>query len=300
MFQLPPSEWVILLVALLAGAAGAWLGMRQLRPGGHQYQLHLTHLICATVALVAILLIVRASALQAVPLTSLFESMLVLTLVFGLTYLVFGLFLQQVWFSSLMSWCILALLILSACTAEPAGRVRDLVTRPWAIAHALAMALGGALICCAAAAAYIGLLGQRRLKQRQFAKVFGTVPNLEKLQRTNLFALRLACVFLGLGLFSGIGLAALPAVRSEISPRQWVTDPRVLGAAAVWLLTTVTLLAERLGRRQFKTRAYLTFLILLLLLGGVAFRLVYKGAHDFSLSDPSHHHPNDVSSQGQP
>ena len=170
-------------------------------------------------------------------------------------------------------------------------------SRPWAIAHGLAMALGSAMILLAAAVAYIYLLGQRRLKQKDLAKVFGMVPNLQKLQNMYLFALRASFVLLGLGLFSGIGMAALPSVRQEIPIHEWITDPRILGAAGVWVLVALTLLGRRLNLLKLKTTVYLTFLTLLLLLVGLASRAMFQGAHEFS---PSATSSGDSQKQTQP
>lgn len=287
MWQLPITELVIFLLANGLGLAAAIVGFRQLRAQGKNYQPHLTHLISGTVLFQAVFLVFRAAELKTIPLTSLFESLLVLTLVFGLTYILFGLFLQQVWFGSLMSWIILCLLSITALVAEPAGRTHKIVTRPWTIAHALAMALGGAMILFAAAVAYIYLLGQRRLKQKEFTKVLGMVPNLEKLQQWNLFGLRAAFVLLGLGVCSGIGMTVLPAVRSKIPLQEWISDPRIISVGAVWLLVALTLLGRRLHWLKMKTIAYLTFLILLLFLVGLACRVLLQGAHDYAANESS-------------
>lgn len=297
MFQLPITELVIFLAAFGFGLIAALVGILQLRPWGQRYKLHLTHLISGSVVFQAVFLVFRAAELKVIPLTNLFESLLFLTLVFGLTYVLFGIFIQQVWFGSVMSWIILFLLVVTALVAEPAEPVREMETRPWAIAHGLAMALGSAMILLAAATIYIFLLGQRRLKQKEFAKVLGMVPNLQKLQNINSFALRASFILLGLGLFSGIGMAALPSVRAEIPFREWITDPRILGSGAVWLLVVLALLGRRFNLWKMKTTAYLTFLILLLLLVGLASRALFPGAHDFSAPDKS---PQAPSIQAQP
>ena len=291
MLQLPIEELVIFLLAIGFGLAAAIVGVLQLRAQGQKYKPHLTHLISGTLLFLAVFLVFRAAELEKIPLTSLFESLLVLTLVFGLTYVLFGLFIQQGWFGSVMSWIILVLLILTTLVAEPAGEAHEMESRPWAIAHALAMALGSAMILFAAAVGYIYLLGQRRLKQKEFAKVFGMVPNLQRLQNMYLFALRASFVLLGLGLFSGIGMAALPSVRQEIPVQEWITDPRILGAAGVWVLVALTWLGRSLNLLKWKTTVYLTFLTLLLLLVGLASRALFQGAHEFSPSATSSENP---------
>lgn len=290
MLQLPSTELVIFLLAIGFGCAAAIVGFLQLRAQSHTFYPYLTHLVCTSVLLQAVFLVFRAAELKAVPLTSLFESLLVLSLVVGLTYILFGLFFQQVWFGSVMSWILLALLILAAGVAEPAEPADAIETRPLAIAHGLAMALGAAMILLASAAAYLFLLGQRRLKKKEFDKVLGRVPNLQRLQKTHLLALRAAFVLLGLGVFSGIGMAALPSVRETIPFRQWLSDLRILGAAALWLTVALTLVAIRWRLVKMKTTAYLTLGILLLLIMGIISRAMLQGVHDISVSKSSETH----------
>jgi len=90
MFQLPLAEQVIFGLVLLLGAAAALVGIMQLRKGAVWNVLLLSHLMAVTLLLEAGLLILRASEKGAIPLTGLFESLLVLTLVFGVTYLILG------------------------------------------------------------------------------------------------------------------------------------------------------------------------------------------------------------------
>lgn len=282
MFQLPLAEQVIFWVVLLLGLAAALAGIFQLRKGAALNGLLLSHLLAVTLLLEAGLLILRASEKGAIPLTGLFESLLVLTLVFGVMYLIFGVFIRQVWFGSIASWVILVLLVLTALAAEPAEGMRDTVPQPWALAHGMAMALGGAMTMLGAAAAILYLVGHRRLKHGQFSKVLGVVPNLENLKRLNRWALRIAFVFFSLGLVTGIGMAGLLARREEIEVGQWLGDPRLLGAAAVWLMVGLLLLGEAVHLVQFRTAAILTLLILAVLILGVIFRTSMKGAHDFT------------------
>lgn len=282
MFQLPLAEQVIFWVVLLLGLATALVGILQLRKGAAWNGLVMSHLMAMTLLLEAGLLIFRATAEGAIPLTGLFESLLVLTLVFGLTYLIFGVFIQQVWFSSIASWVILVLIVLTGLAAEPAGRMRDMVPQPWALAHGSAMALGSAMTMLGAAAAILYLVGHRRLKHGQFSKVLGVVPNLENLKRLNRWALRIAFVFFSLGLVTGIGMAGMLARREEIQVGQWLGDPRLLGALAVWLMVGLLLLGEAVHLVQFRTAAILTLLILAVLILGLILRASMKGAHDFT------------------
>jgi hypothetical protein len=87
MFELPIEEMTVFLFAVLICIAAAIVGILQLLAGGEKYRRFMRPLVCLVVALEAIILIFRAVVLRAFPLTGLFESMIVLTIVFGVTYL---------------------------------------------------------------------------------------------------------------------------------------------------------------------------------------------------------------------
>ena len=121
MLSLPIPELIIFTFVLALYLAATIVGILQLRDGGEKYKRLLLPLVCLAVTLEAVLLIFRAVAIKAVPLTGIFESMIVLTIVFGLIYLFVSIAIQQVWFGSVMVWVILGLIILAAIVAEPAS-----------------------------------------------------------------------------------------------------------------------------------------------------------------------------------
>ncbi|MHC4500806.1 MAG: hypothetical protein ACYS21_17040 [Planctomycetota bacterium] len=164
MLELPLPELVVFFLVVLVCLAAATVGVLQLRVGGRKHEHLLSPLISLAVALEAVILILRAVTLRAVPLTGLFESMILLTIAFGLMYLFFGIAVRQVWFGSLMAWAIFAMILLAGVVAEPASEPHAIAATPWAIAHGIAMVLGGASITFATASAMLYLLGRRRLK----------------------------------------------------------------------------------------------------------------------------------------
>ncbi len=87
MFKLPLPELIIFAVVIASYLAAAVAGILQLLAGGEKYKRFLLPLVALAVTLEAVILIFRAVAIKAVPLTGSFESMIVLTIVFGLTYL---------------------------------------------------------------------------------------------------------------------------------------------------------------------------------------------------------------------
>ena len=283
MFELPVIEIVIFVAVILLYLGAAVLGSLQLRPGGDRYKPALTHLFALAVVLEAVMLIFRAISIGRVPLTGLFESMIVLTLVLGLIYLVLGMVIRQVWFSTTVAWIILILILLTAIIAQPAAEPLPIAAKPWAIVHGMAMILGAAMILLATVSAYVYLLGCRRLKQKKISQVLGKVPNIQKLDSVNLLSLKFAFVFITIGLASGIGGVWMERESLGGSVPGWLIDSKIIAVGITWLLLGLVLLAYRLriikGRRKAQTTILAFFLILFAFVGAV---LLCNTKHDFS------------------
>jgi len=285
MLGLPIPEIIILAFVIALFLAAAIAGILQLTVGGEKYKRFLLPLVSLAVTLEAVMLIFRAVAIKAVPLTGLFESMIVLTIVFGLIYLFVSIAIQQVWFGSVMAWVIFGLIILAAIVAEPASEAHAAAATPWAIAHGIAMILSGATAMLAAASAVLYLLGRRKLKQKKVMQVIGRVPNIEKLERMNLFGLKACFVLMTFGLAGGVGLAATSA-SLNMTAVDWLTDPKIVLIALAWLLLGSILALWRTVKLSEKTIAYATLVAFALILFAVVGTSVFCSTeHDFGLSD---------------
>ena len=283
MSALPVPERIIFVLALLLSLAAGTVGVLELFGRGAKYRRLLGPLVSLVVTLLAVILVFRAAAIKAVPLTGLFESMIVLTIVFGLIYLFLSIAMEQVWFGSVMVWVIVVMVLLAGVVARPASEPHEAAVTPWAIAHGIAMVLAGAAIAFATACAFLCLLGRRRLKQKKVMDVLGKVPNIEKLMRFNLSALRVCFVMLTLGLASGIGLAAVKSTALGMGVVDWLTDPKIVLIIITWILLAVTLIAHRTGALKDRTVAYVTMVASLLLLYAiVGSAVICKSKHDFS------------------
>lgn len=288
MLELPVPEKTIFIFVIGVCFAAAVLGVLELLAGGEKYKRFLVPLVSLVVTLGAVLLVFRAVAIKAVPLTGLFESMIVLSIVFGLIYLFFSVAIEQVWFSSVMVWVILAILLMAATVARPAAQSHAAAATPWAIAHGAAMILGGASIAFATASAFLYLFGSSRLKQKKVMAVLGRVPNIERLERMNLFGIRAGFVFITVGLASGLGLALIRMALLKVSIIQWLTDGKVLCTTAAWILLGMVLLLNRLFLQKGKARAYITIVACVLVLFAIlGVTVLDVTRHDFSLSEPS-------------
>lgn len=285
MLELPIPEIIIFAFIVVAYLAATTAGVLQLRTGGEKYKRFLLPLVSLAVTLEAVILIFRAVAIKAIPLTGLFESMIVLTIVFGLIYLFFSVAIRQVWFSSVMVWVMLAMILMAGTVAKPASEPRPMAATPWAIAHGITMVLGGASITFATASAFLHLLGKRKLKRKEVMQVLGRVPNIEKLERMNLFGIRLGFVLITIGLVSGIGLAVVKSAALELDALDWLTDAKIVLIAAAWMLLGTILALRRVAALKGNMTAYMTmaafFLILFALVGATVFCAT---KHDFTRS----------------
>lgn len=281
MLELPIVEkcifYSVLIVYLLAGL----VGFLQLS-GANKYRRILISLIAFGVSLESVILVFRAVAIKSIPLTGLFESMIVLTIVFGLTFLFLSIAIKQVWFTSVMSWIIFVMTILSAFVAKPANQLHDMVRTPWVIAHGLSMALSGAMVSFATAMAILFLLSRQRLKNKEITKVIGKIPNIEKLEHLNLLGLKACFVFMTFGLVSGIGMAVIKSDALEISAHDWLTDSKIIIITVAWILVGMILTFRKALALRGKSIAQMTMLSFFLILFAIIGASIFCGsAHDF-------------------
>jgi ABC-type uncharacterized transport system permease subunit len=285
MFDLPLAEMAVFIVVLVICFAAAAVGVLQLLRRSENLRRSLFALVSLTITLEAVILILRAIAIKAVPLTGLFESMTVLTIVFGLICLFLSIAIHKEWFASVMVWVMLMLVLMSAIVAEPASQANAAASTPWAIAHATAMILSGASAMFAAASAVLYLFAERKLKQKNILHILGKVPNIEKLERMNLFGLKSCFVLMTFGLASGIGLAATSASLNRTAI-DWLTDAKIVLIAVVWLLLGTILVLWKTVKLRKRTIAHVTLVTFALILFAVVGTSVFCGTgHDFASRD---------------
>ncbi|OHB74065.1 MAG: hypothetical protein A2Z25_10895 [Planctomycetes bacterium RBG_16_55_9] len=281
MFDLPLHETVIFALVFVISVAAAVVGVLQLLGGGEKSRRFLQPFVSLAVVLDAVMLVFRAVTIKAVPLTGLFESMIVLTIVFGLSYLFFSLAIRQVWFGSVMVWVMLVLVVLTGIVARPASQAQAAASTPWAIAHAIAMIFAGAAAMLATASAVLYLFARRKLKRKDLLGILGKVPNVEKLEHMNLFGLKACFVLMTFGLAGGIGLAAISTSLNRTA-MDWLTDAKIVLISIVWLLLGAILALWKTAKLKERTIAYVTIVAFALILFAVVGTSVFCGTgHDF-------------------
>jgi len=273
MVHLPVPELVLFLSAGVLCAGAALIGYVQLRPRGLSYpRLLMPFLICLATCLEVIILVLRAVEAQAVPLTGLFESMLVLVIVFNLLYILLSIAVTQIWFSSVMVWMIFGLALLTGMVAEPATASAKVEVTPWVVFHSVAMVISTAFITFSMVAGSLFLVTSNRLKHKKVTKVLGRVPSIHWLQASLLLGVKGCFVTLSVGLASGIGLITMKAAAPDMDLQDWFVDPKMVVVACAWLLIAFIWVLHALGMVKEKALAYsslLAFFLMIFALVGV-------------------------------
>ncbi|MFZ9023606.1 MAG: cytochrome c biogenesis protein CcsA [Anaerohalosphaeraceae bacterium] len=291
MLELMPLEkqlfWGIMILSLVSSG----FGCVQIVKNDVRYRRLLLAFASLQITLGAVLLIFRAVEIKAFPITGVFESMLVLMVFIGITFLFLSAFMQQVWFLSVMVWVLAGITLLSALVAKPAEVLQEAAKTPWVIVHAFSMSLSGAMVLFAGAMSILFLWSRRCLKKNQFLKLFGKMPSIEKLQALNLLGLRLGFIAMTFGLISGIGLVAVSSLELGMTLADWLTDSKIVLIGLSWILLLWILLLRRLLGLSAKTVAQVTLVVcFLILFAFIGSKIFCKSDHVFS-SQPVSYNP---------
>ena len=257
MFELSfPEKTIFITIAILYVIASSIILYELIRKGKKSNHF-LLPIISLAITLEAVLMIFRAVSIERFPLTGLFESLIVLTIVFGLLYLFLNIFVRQVWFSAIMIWIISLLFIIAGIFVHPASEPLEIAATPWAIVHGTSMIFGSVSIILSAACSFLYLHGRRKLKSKEINKVVGKVPNIEKLENMAMFGIKAGFVFITIGVIGGLGLVAT----SGNDLFSWLLDLKVISIIISWILLGIILIMSYLLALKGNIKAYLTLAI---------------------------------------
>jgi ABC-type uncharacterized transport system permease subunit len=283
MLQLPTGERHVFITVLVIYFISSILAVRQLHRSDDKCRRMLISLVALAVSLQSLILVFRSVAIQAIPLTSLFESMIVLSIAFGLTFLFLSIVIRQIWFSSVMIWFIFGLVLLSAFAASPASQLQSFAKTPWVVLHGLSMSLSGAAIAFSGALAALFLITRRNLKSKKIFRIIGKMPNIEKLELFNVIGIKVAFVLLTFGWISGAGMAIIRSADISLSFHDWITDSKIILVMVAWLLLGAILglrhILELRGRIVAQMTLVACFLIIFAIIGSEIF---CGTGHEFS------------------
>lgn len=253
MFNLTALETTVLLLVVVVHAVAGIMTALQLVGRHQRFESLLMPCVLTAVILDGTMLVLRGTSIQGVPLTGLFDSLILLALIFGVLYLLVRPSVDQVWFGSVMVWTILGMVLVAAMVAKPASRPEEVARTPWAVAHAGFMILASAAIVFAAANSALFLLGSYRLKHKAISQVLGRIPNMETLVRMHRFGVRVGFILLTVGIVSGLGLSLF-----DTGIVRWLADSKVICIIGAWGLLGAVLILDRFNLLRIKARAYVT------------------------------------------
>jgi ABC-type uncharacterized transport system permease subunit len=205
----------------------------------------------ATVGLTALAWVVQTAYLvnlarveQKVPVSTPFESLLVLSWIFAAAGLY--LMIRAPKPVAVGTFVLPLVLVLTTVAGTSVPRQADWgsfgggLTTFWGAVHGVFLLAGAVSTCVAFAAGMMYLVQSNRLKHKRPARFGFALPSLERSERLNRGAITLAFPLLTFGLLIGMLLSL--AGRSEGAPG-W-TDPKVVSALAMWLVFAVLLHAR--------------------------------------------------------
>jgi ABC-type uncharacterized transport system permease subunit len=283
MFQLPPLEMLLFLAIVMVSIVSGIFGCIQISRDEAKLKLLLIAFAAAQMILGAAFLLLRAIAADHFPMTDIFESMLALMVLIGMTFIFLSVFMRQVWFLSVMVWTLFIITLLAATVAKPASVLHEAARTPRAVVHAVSMALAGTMIVFAAAMSVLFLWSRMRLKNKQLLKLFGKMPTIQRLESLNLLALRLSFILLTFGLISGVGLMFVASYDLGMTAGDWLTDSKIVLIGLSWILLLLVLILRRMLSFSGKVMAQATLLLcFLILFAFVGSEIFCKSDHGFS------------------
>jgi len=182
-----------------------------------------------------------------VPITTEFESLLVLSWIFAAIALYLMIRAPKpVAVGAFVLPVVVGLTVVAGTSAPRSadwGVLAGGATAFWGAVHG-AFLLAGAVSTCVAFAAGLMYLSQaNRLKHKRTNRFGVGLPSLEHSERLNRGAITLAFPLLTFGLMIGLALSLLARARPGAAAPGW-TDPKVVSALAMWLVFAVLLHAR--------------------------------------------------------
>jgi ABC-type transport system involved in cytochrome c biogenesis permease subunit len=212
----------------------------------------------------------RAVADRICPLTTSYDSLLVLSWILAIVYLSVHWYYPRVTIGIFALPLIVGLVVLAAFLGEEGRRVLEGPLRVWGPVHGALLAIGAVAVFVGSVAGVMYLVQVRRLKGKHLPSELLDLPSLELLERINRQGITVAFPLLTIGF--GIGLLLALHQRQEGVEGIRLLDPKVIFGVLVWVAFAVLLKVQ--SQPQFRGRkvAMLTiagFCLLLFTMVGV-------------------------------
>ena len=250
-----PSIWMMIGVAAYIAALGLEVGGLWRPFRGRRAFLGIATAIGLTAQ--GTFLCGRALALDAVPLASPAEWLLVAAWALALAYLA-----AQFYLPATATGLLLLPLVLGLLAASHSASHQPFAAEPnfyvWGMVHGLALLLGTVAVCVGFLAGAMYVLQNYALKHPRRSTGGLRLPSLERLEWINTRSLAVSTLLVALGFASGLVLSIL-AHRGDTAHVLW-TDPVVLssGTMLAWLASAEVFRLIYPAARRGRKMAYLT------------------------------------------
>lgn len=232
-------------------------------------------------------LVYRGMETGGLPLSSLYDWLLVLSWLLVIVYLYWSVHQREMAMGVFVLPVVLAIVVVAWWFVDSTPRTLGAVLGFWGRVHGALLGLGTLAVVAGFLAGLMYLVQARRLKAKHTAWQGFRLPSLERLERFNGRAITVAFPLLTLGLLLGLGLAVYSSSqRHEIAVR--FGDPKVISAGAMWLVFALLLHARYQPELRGRKVAYLTivaFGFLLFTLVGIEL-LPLETWHSADVSEP--------------
>ena len=199
----------------------------------------------------------RALLAKICPLTTSYDSLLVLSWVLAVTYLSLHWYYPRVTVGLFALPLILGLIFLAAFLGDSGRRVLEGWARIWGPIHGLLLAVGAVAVFVGFVAGVMYLVQRYRLKAKHLPNELVDLPSLELLERINLQGITLAFPLLTVGLIIGLLLAL---EQRHADPNIRLLDPKVIFGFLAWLAFAFLLKVR--SKPEFRGRKVALFTIM--------------------------------------
>jgi ABC-type transport system involved in cytochrome c biogenesis permease subunit len=175
----------------------------------------------------------RAVGSRICPLTTIYDSLLVLSWVLAVTYVSVHWYQPRVTVGIFALPLILGLIVFAAYLGDAGRRVLDGWARIWGPVHGGLLAVGAVAVFVGFVAGVMYLVQVYRLKAKHLPSQLVDLPSLELLERINHQGITVAFPLLSVGLAIGLMLALELRRAGDTNIR--LLDPKVISGVLVWI-----------------------------------------------------------------
>jgi ABC-type uncharacterized transport system permease subunit len=250
------AQTILFHVGLVLFAVAAMAGVWVLRDPLPLRIRTLRGILGLAVGSLFIFLAVEAVEIRALPLTGLFHSLLVVTLLVAAAGLAADLALRIPVISLGASAAGLAALLVALVAAPASGPAREFTSKGWIGLHIACMLVAYAAFALGCLSGMLFLFAESNLKRKRRLELVESLPSLETLEELQARALGVGFLLFTIGLIVGYQVR-----RVETSfATDWRLDPKVIWTGLTWLAYLGVLIARQIPWFRGRRAAFLAVL----------------------------------------